>query len=133
MKWTAMNSRPTNQVTRLRTIARWASGTLAVAAAALLISCVTTGVAKKQEALVCPQCRMVKVANVSSQPGGRYPGFPQSRFGGNYAGTTCEHRCEGCQGTLITFFREGKFQHKCSICKETPFTCPVIYPNTARL
>jgi hypothetical protein len=59
--------------------------------------------------------------------------LPQSRFGGNYAGTTCEHRCEGCQGTLITFFREGKFQHKCSICKETPFTCPVIYPNTARL
>ena len=102
-----------------------------MAAAALLVSCGTTGVAKKQEALVCPQCRMVKVTNVSYHPGGRDP-LPNAS-GGNYAVTTYEHRCEGCQGALITFFREGKFQHKCSICKETPFTCPVIHPDTARL
>ena len=98
-----------------------------MAAAALLVSCGTTGVAKKQEALVCPQCRMVKVKTVSYHPGGgRYSG-------GSYPVTTYEHRCEGCQGALITFFREGKLQHKCSICKETPFTCPVIHPDTARL
>ena len=34
---------------------------------------------------------------------------------------------------MTTFFREGKFQHKCSICKEFLFTCPVIHPDTARL
>ena len=78
---------------------------------------------------------MVEVKTASKQPGGRYRGFPRSRWGsgGIYTGTNYEHRCEGCQGVLITFFREGKFQHKCSIRKETPFTCPVIHPHTARL
>ena len=106
-----------------------------MAAAALLVSCATAREAKKQEALVCPQCRMVEVKYVSIQPGGNYPGFRQSRWGsrGVYTGTTYEHRCEGCQGILMTFLREGKFQHKCSICSETPFTCPVIHPETARL
>jgi hypothetical protein len=105
-----------------------------MAAAAVLMSCATAREARKQEALVCPQCRMVEVKTVSTRPGGRYPGFPHSRWGsgGIYTRTAYEHRCEGCQGVLMTFFREGKFQHKCSICKETPFTCPVIHPDTAR-
>jgi hypothetical protein len=31
----------------------------------------------------------------------------------------------------MTFLREGKFQHKCSICRETLFSCPVIHPDRA--
>jgi hypothetical protein len=110
-----------------------ASGALAISAFALLVSC-APGEAKKQEALVCPQCRMVEVRSAFVRPHGRYPGFPhRSASGAIYHGTTYEHRCEGCQGAIITFFREGKFQHKCSICAETPFTCPVIHPKTAQL
>jgi hypothetical protein len=102
-----------------------------MAAAALLVSCVTPSEAKKQEALVCPQCRMVEVRSAQGGPPWSYS---SRRWGGGGGPSkTYEHRCEGCQGVMTTFFREGKFQHKCSICKETPFTCPVIHPVTARL
>jgi hypothetical protein len=125
-----MNPQPTNQMTRLRTIASWASGgTLALAAVALVASCATPREAKKEEALVCPQCKVVEVRSAAWQGG-----YSSRRWGGGGGPSkTYEHRCEGCQGAIITFFREGKFQHKCSICKETPFTCPVIHPDTARL
>jgi hypothetical protein len=130
-----MKPAPPIPIARRRTIARWAvPGTLAISAFALLVSCVTPGKAKNQEALVCPQCRMVEVRTAFAQPAGRYPSFLHGRRGvAAYPGTTYEHRCEGCQGVLMTFLREGKFEHKCSICKETPFTCPVIHPKTARL
>jgi len=29
---------------------------------------------------------------------------------------------------LATLFKEGKLMHKCSICKDSPFTCPVLHP-----
>jgi phage FluMu protein Com len=99
-----------------------------VAAAALLVSCATAREATKQEALVCPQCKVVEVRSAAWQGG-----FSSRRGGGGGGPRKIyEHRCEGCQGVLMTFFREGKFQHKCSFCKETPFTCPVIHPDTAR-
>jgi hypothetical protein len=117
-----------------RTIARSASTTFVIGATAFLASCVTLGETKKQEALVCPQCRMVEVRTAFVRSHGRYPGFPHRIASGPiYHATTYEHRCESCQGLLTTFLREGKFQHKCSICQETPFTCPVIHPHTARL
>ncbi len=43
--------------------------------------------------------------------------------------TTYEDTCPGCQGAIKTFFKEGKLKHKCSVCKESPFTCPVIHPT----
>ncbi len=30
---------------------------------------------------------------------------------------------------MKTFFREGEWKHKCSVCKDTPYTCPVIHPQ----
>jgi hypothetical protein len=33
---------------------------------------------------------------------------------------------DGC-GWLRSLFKEGKLQHKCSICKEKPFKCPVFH------
>lgn len=135
MKCATMNPQSTNQMTRLRTIASWVSGgTLALAAVAVVASCAMPREAKKHEALVCPQCRMVEVRNAFVRHHGRYPGFPhRTASGAIYRGTTYEHRCDGCQGVLTTFVREGKLQHNCSICKETPFTCPVVHPKTARL
>jgi hypothetical protein len=79
-----------------------------MATAVLLANCATTREARKEEALVCPQCRTVEVKIVSTEPGGRYPGFPQSRWGsggGIYTGTAYEHRCE------------GKFQHNVRFAK----------------
>jgi hypothetical protein len=130
-----MNSAPPIPITKGRTIARWvASAAFAMSASGLLLSCATPGETKKQEALVCPQCRMVEVRSAFVRSHGRYPGFPHRTASGPiYHGTTYEHRCESCQGVLTTLFREGKFQHQCSICKETPFTCPVVHPKTARL
>jgi hypothetical protein len=132
-----MKSEPTPPITKGRPIARWAAlRVLAISSAALLFSCATPRDTGKQEALVCPQCRTVEVQTASARPHayGRYPSFLHGpRSGGVHIATTYEHHCEGCQGVLSTFFREGKFQHKCSICNETPFSCPVIHPITAGL
>ena len=81
---------------------------------------------KGKQALVCPQCRMVAVTVNRPYLGiGRYSGYP---------GPTIIHRdtCPGCQGVLETFFREGKWKHKCSICKDSPYTCPVFHPLPTR-
>jgi hypothetical protein len=121
-----------NHVVKLSKIAREAPVTLGVGAIALLVGCATLGEARKPEALVCPQCRMVEVRSPLSGLTDAIPAF-RTGSGAIYHGTTYEHRCEGCQGVLTPFFREGKFQHQCSICKETPFTCPVVHPKTARL
>lgn len=31
------------------------------------------------------------------------------------------------RGAITTLFREGKLKRKCSVCKESPFTCPVFH------
>jgi hypothetical protein len=84
----------------------------------LLTACAaTTKTAGHDEhALVCPQCKMVAVTERS-----------YSHVTGAYR-TVYHHRCPGCQSVIDTFVREGKWQHKCSICKDAPFICPVIHP-----
>lgn len=80
---------------------------------------------KGRQALVCPQCKMVAVNRPHSyfSGGGRgtYPGYggPQ---------TVYKHTCPGCQGALETLFKEGKLKHKCSLCKDSPYTCPIFHP-----
>ena len=69
----AMNRKSTNQVPSYADC-RLGVG-LCHGGGALLVEVHHTREATKQEALVCPQCRMVKVTNVSSQPGGRYAGL----------------------------------------------------------
>ena len=79
---------------------------------------------KGKQALVCPQCKMVAVTvdRPYFPSGGRYSGY---RGGPT---TFYDDTCPGCQGAITTLFKEGKLKHKCSVCKETPFTCPVFHP-----
>jgi hypothetical protein len=101
---------------------------------------------ESKTALVCPQCRMVEtVAYLPVGPSfsragvGAYgvadPGYPNTGVGAygvadvGYPNTVHKHTCPGCQGTLTSFVREGKWQHKCSICEQHAFTCSVIHPT----
>ena len=85
---------------------------------------------KGRQALVCPQCRMVET--VVYLPAG--PSFSRAGVGAygvpgaGFPTTRREHTCPGCQGAIETLFVDGKLKHKCSVCKESPFTCPVIHP-----
>lgn len=40
-----------------------------------------------------------------------------------------QNKCPGCQGILSRFAREGKWQHRCSICEQRAFQCPVLHRN----
>ena len=86
---------------------------------------------KGKQALVCPQCKMVQTeiylpAGPSfSRAGVSAYGLPGER----YPRTVSQHQCPGCQGAIQTLFHDGKWKHKCSVCKESPFTCPVIHPS----
>ena len=92
---------------------------IALAGAGLLAfsGCASTGATggKVKQALVCPQCKMVEI-----------PGEPDDQ---NQPTTTYQHACRGCQGAVRTFFKEGELKHKCSVCKDSPFTCPVFHPS----
>jgi hypothetical protein len=46
-----------------------------------------------------------------------------------YPSTVRQHACLGCRGTLTSLLREGKWKHKCSICQQLAFSCPVIHPT----
>ena len=101
---------------------------IALAGAALLAlsGCASTNETggKGKRALVCPQCKMVAVTV-------NRPYFPSGgRYGGYRGGPTTfyDDTCPGCQGAITTLFKEGKLKHKCSVCKESPFTCPVFHP-----
>ena len=82
-------------------------------------------------AVVCPQCKMVET--VTYLPAG--PSFSRagvSAYGVadlGYPTTVHKHTCPSCQGTLTSFVREGMWQHKCSICKQRSFSCPVVHPT----
>ena len=103
---------------------------LAIAGLLALSGCASTNETsgKGKHALVCPQCKMVAVT-VQAPPyfgyGGRHGFGPAAS---SRPITTYEDTCPGCQGVLETFFREGKWKHKCSVCKDSPFTCPVFHP-----
>lgn len=81
---------------------------------------------KGKQALVCPQCKMVAVTVNRPWVGG----YSQGGRGYGYSGTQTVYNdtCPGCQGAIETLFKEGKLKHKCSVCKESPFTCPVFHP-----
>ena len=84
-----------------------------------------------QQALVCPQCKMVEtVAWLPAGPSFSRAGVSAYGVNGLYpSATLTKHSCPGCQGALTTFTREGKWEHKCSICQQRAFSCPIIHPN----
>ena len=82
---------------------------------------------KGKQALVCPQCKMVaETVNLPYFGGPCRGGYAAS--GGTQ--TVYNDTCPGCQGAMTTLFKEGKLKHKCSVCKESPFTCPVVHPTS---
>jgi hypothetical protein len=92
---------------------------IAVVSLALLAGCSTHR--PMQHAIVCPDCRTV-MEEVSD---------PSSDY--SYATTQISrHECPGCQGALATFFKEGKLQHKCSVCAQDGYSCPLIHPAPMR-
>jgi hypothetical protein len=123
------------------------SGASAVLLSALLQSCATStppttagGRAQGSESIVCPQCKMVAVATfppyqshawVFASPSANfYPGWSSFGWGGlSNPQKAYEDKCPGCHGAITTFAREGKLKHKCSICSEKPFKCPVFHPE----
>ncbi len=69
---------------------------------------------KGEQALVCPQCKIVAVT-------------VHHRFGHHGPSTDYQDACPGCHGMMETLFREGKWKHSCSICKDSPYTCPLSH------
>lgn len=104
----------------IKQIAPIVTGATLLAAIFLLTGCATTN--PKEQALVCPQCKVVTITpRVPVFEGEGKPLRLRSEE------TETEHSCPGCQGALTTFFKEGKFQHQCSICEQEPFSCPVAH------
>lgn len=84
-------------------------GLVVAGLAVFAIDCATTQ--PGQQALVCPQCKTVYISDDGSESPsafGRGPGV---------------HHCPGCQGSMRTWLKEGKFEHKCSICQEQGYVC----------
>lgn len=89
-----------------------------LAMAAMLSSCATTGGGNVGgKGVACPQCRNVVLQNRV------FEGWDYELHGGPEE--IVKHECPGCQGALTTLLKEGKFQHKCSVCEKTPYTCNV--------
>lgn len=108
---------------------------LAGAALLALTGCASTNQtgSKGKQALVCPQCKMVQT-EVYLPAGPSFSRAGVSAYGlagERYPRTVSEHQCPGCQGAITTLFKEGKLKHKCSVCKESPFTCPVFHPTNS--
>lgn len=119
-----------------------------------LAACTTTnttaassrGSGKITQATTCPQCKMVAVTVPQPVAPSFVWGHPWYPWGAGYGwgglgngfgwgvgslgySTVYEDRCPGCKGVLKTFFTEGKWQHKCTVCAQKPFTCPVVHPE----
>ena len=91
---------------------------LVILAAFAFSGCVSTNktAGKSKRALVCPQCKMVAEMVDFHDDNGPSP--------------VDSHTCPNCQGAMTTLFKEGKLKHKCSVCKDSPFTCPVFHPTS---
>jgi hypothetical protein len=91
----------------------------AIGMAAALIA-VATGCASTnsgRNATVCPQCRTV----TEEVPEWDYESLDETR-------TVYRHLCDGCQGALVTLFKEGRLKHQCTICQEEGYRCPLVHP-----
>lgn len=81
--------------------------------AGLLVGCATVEPENSvKRAAVCPQCKTVYFASDGSER--------TDAFGVGGGGT---HRCPGCQGSFTTWLKEGKFEHRCTLCQQQPFDC----------
>ncbi len=93
-----------------------------LAAMVLASGCATSRIARQAPA--CPKCKVVAVIPPIPVFDGK--GKPQEPRGQQELIRT-EHSCPVCQGALTTFFKEGLFHHKCSICEREAFSCPIAH------
>jgi len=107
---------------RSKRIERFTLGALLLAVVAMASGCATSR--GTEQALVCPQCKEVTIERF---PRAYSPDEAISYAFWDREGTTVEHSCPGCQGALTTLFKEGRLRHKCSICEQTPFSCPITH------
>lgn len=85
----------------------------------LATGCGSTQSAK--QVIVCPQCR-VAIEHVSNGRPGRGQNTTRDEF---------RHSCSGgCQSAMVTLLKDGKWEHRCSACAQTPYTCPLVHPIT---
>ena len=89
----------------------------AVVVSLLLTSCVTYR-KPDGDVLACPECRVVTY--IVEDP---------TAFASREYVEKTRLECKGCQGALITYFKEGKYEHRCSFCDDTPYTCSVTHPG----
>lgn len=103
----------------------------------------TASAGKLRQATICPQCKMVAVTVPQPIARSFAYGRPFTGFGSSYGWgglgtgfgwgaptfgyTVYDDKCPNCQGTLNTFFTEGKWKHRCTMCEQKPFTCPVAH------
>jgi hypothetical protein len=80
----------------------------------LLASCAINST--PNQAAVCPDCETVVFEDIDVSTGTNQPIYRTS------------HHCPGCQGALVTLFKNGKLEHRCSICNEKGFSCPINHP-----
>lgn len=117
--------RPVQCGLRTRTAKSVIAASASLAFALVALGCASTNETggKGKQALVCPQCKWVAVA--TTRP---HFGYGHDTRLGRVPAKVYEDTCPGCQGVIETLFREGKWKHKCSICKDSPYTCPVFHP-----
>lgn len=88
----------------------------------LLVGCATTdnNLAGKT---VCPKCRDIPIEfhdpNRYDDSGVDVDAFRKDRVA---------HSCPDCQDAFVTFFKEGKFKHKCTVCEANGYVCPMNHP-----
>jgi hypothetical protein len=99
----------------MKRMMKWSLSVIVGAGALTLV----TGCATRrpmEQALVCPDCRVVVVRD-NARHRESYA-FPEE---------SVRHECPDCQGALTTLFTEGRLVHKCSRCDGTPFSCSISH------
>ena len=84
-----------------------------VVVAGLLSNC---ALSPGSNASVCPDCETVVIEDIDVASGT------------NQLIARTSHHCPGCQGALVTLFKDGKLEHRCSICNAKGFSCPITHP-----
>lgn len=94
---------------------------IALTLAVLVSSCTTNGARREappaKTGVVCPECRTVVL--------GPFPS--SSDWRGGPPSYTHRHTCSGCQGVITIYGEEEQFQHECSVCKQSPYSCRITH------
>lgn len=89
--------------------------------------CATFNKSASDKVLVCPQCKMVATTIQRPKLGFEYSGSYGSEDMSKVTETVYRDKCPGCQGVIKTLFVNGKSKYQCTICEDSPFSCPVSH------